>query len=77
MISMVVGLLLPETADEILPQTIEEANIFGTHQSCTHCIMCNPTASKNSQEKNSQENITASIRRECFTVSTDDLDKIQ
>jgi len=58
MIAMVFGLLLPETADEVLPQTIEEANIFGTHQSCTHCIMCNPTASSS---KSSQENITASI----------------
>ena len=43
---MVFGLLLPETANEVLPQTIEEANLFGTHQSYFHCIMFNKTAPK-------------------------------
>ena len=48
--AMVFGLLLPETADEVLPQTIEEANLFGTHQSYLHCIMYNKTATKKSAE---------------------------
>jgi hypothetical protein len=33
-------LLLPETANEELPQTIEEAKNFGNHQTYIHCIMC-------------------------------------
>merc|ERR1719210_3020040 len=46
LLAMVFGLLLPETANEVLPQTIEEANLFGTHQSYFHCIMFNKTAPK-------------------------------
>ena len=38
--AMVFGFLLPETAKEELPQTIEAANEFGSNQSYLNCIMC-------------------------------------
>lgn len=38
--AMVFGFLLPETAGEEMPQTIEEANDFGSNQSYLNCIIC-------------------------------------
>lgn len=39
-VAMAFGFLLPETANEELPQTIEQANIFGKDQSLLHCVPC-------------------------------------
>ena len=62
--AMVFGFLLPETADEELPQTIEEANSFGSQQSYLHCIMkrrCTNTGKKNQEEsKSSQRKVSIS-----------------
>lgn len=40
LLAIFIAILLPETADEELPQTIEEANSFGIHQTYLHCIIC-------------------------------------
>eukprot|EP00093_Oithona_nana_P010790 10790.XXX_417320_413844_1 [CDS] Oithona nana genome sequencing. len=40
LMAMVFGFLLPETAGEEMPQTIEEANGFGSNQSYLNCIIC-------------------------------------
>jgi len=48
MLGALVTLFLPETCDENLPNTIEDANDFGKDQSFGYCIMC--TNKKSAQE---------------------------
>jgi len=51
LLAIFIALLLPETANEELPQTIEEANIFGSSQTYLHCIIC-------SQRKDHDKDVT-------------------
>lgn len=44
-----VTLFLPETCDENLPNTIEDANEFGKDQSFGYCILCSNSAKKSAQ----------------------------
>ena len=46
LLAIFIALLLPETANEELPQTIEEANIFGSSQTYLHCIICSQRKGK-------------------------------
>ena len=50
--AMVFGFLLPETAGEELPQTIEEANGFGSNQSYLNCIICRSNKQKDLKLQN-------------------------
>ncbi len=45
-LAMFFGVLLPETANEELPQTIEEANSFGKGQHFCHCLCCSKDSNK-------------------------------
>ena len=36
----VLTFFLPETCDQVLPNTVEDANIFGEEQGYFDCIMC-------------------------------------
>ena len=53
----VVTLFLPETCNENLPNTIEDANQFGSEQSFGHCVVC--TNTKENLEQVSNNNATA------------------
>jgi len=52
LMAMVFAFFLPETAGEELPQTIAEANSFGSHQTYLHCIMCNRKTPNQNPEPN-------------------------
>ena len=43
----VVTLFLPETCDENLPNTIEDANEFGKDQRFGYCILCTKIEERN------------------------------
>ena len=39
-VGAVLTFFLPETCDQLLPNTVEDANIFGQDQGYFDCIMC-------------------------------------
>ena len=42
LVGAVLTFFLPETCDQVLPNTVEDANLFGEDQGYFDCIMCAP-----------------------------------